>query len=202
MGDALEIHEVPLGFRLQFPNTSQFPNAFLEIAESPSWCFNHPMRHAVLSTFLFTAILGLGFIGFVNPVGASNRGLVVELRASEAANAPIEKSVKLYSASYALVIGNDDYQHWPKLSNAIKDARLVGKELETHGFEVTYRTNLTGDELEEALEEFYIEKGADIEARRLVWFAGHGETVDGIRRNWGIYLGQSENNNRIFTLLD
>jgi hypothetical protein len=114
-----------------------------------------------------------------NPISASNRGLVVELRASEAANAPVEKSVKLYSASYALVIGNDDYQHWPKLSNAIKDARLVGKELEAHGFEVTYRTNLTGDELEEALEEFYIEKGADIGARLLLWFAGHGDTVDG-----------------------
>ena len=57
MGRPWEIYEVPLGYRLQFPNTS------LEIAQNPSRCFNHPMRRAVLSTFLFVAILGLGCMG-------------------------------------------------------------------------------------------------------------------------------------------
>ena len=55
------IYEVLLGSRLQFPNTS------LEIAEYPSRCFNHPMRRAVLTTFLFTAILGLGCMGVAVP---------------------------------------------------------------------------------------------------------------------------------------
>ena len=64
VGVPWEIHEVPLGSRLRFPNAS------LEIAETPSWWFNHPMRRAVLSTFLFVAILGLGCMGVAVPAKA------------------------------------------------------------------------------------------------------------------------------------
>ena len=62
-----EIHEVPLGYRLQFPDPSENPNTTLEIAQPPSRCFNHPMRRTVLGTFLFVAILGLGCIGVAVP---------------------------------------------------------------------------------------------------------------------------------------
>jgi formylglycine-generating enzyme required for sulfatase activity len=110
---------------------------------------------------------------------AASRGLDLEYKASEAANAPIAGSVRLYDASYALVIGNDAYRNWPRLSNAVRDAELVAAELESQGFEVTLRRNLTSTQLKSVLEEFYIVKGADKNARLMVWYAGHGETVNG-----------------------
>jgi formylglycine-generating enzyme required for sulfatase activity len=110
---------------------------------------------------------------------AASRGLELEYKASEAADAPVAGSVRLYDASYALVIGNDAYRNWPRLSNAVKDAELVAAELENQGFEVTLKRNLTSKQLKSVLEEFYIVKGADKNARLMVWYAGHGETVNG-----------------------
>jgi formylglycine-generating enzyme required for sulfatase activity len=110
---------------------------------------------------------------------AASRGLQLEYKASEAVGAPIAGSVRLYDASYALVIGNDAYKAWPRLSNAVKDAELVAAELERQGFEVTLQRNLTSTQLKSVLEDFYIDKGADKNARLMVWYAGHGETVNG-----------------------
>jgi formylglycine-generating enzyme required for sulfatase activity len=110
---------------------------------------------------------------------AASRGLDLEYKASEAANAPVAGSVRLYDASYALVIGNDAYKAWPRLSNAVKDAELVAAELESQGFEVTLRRNLTSTQLKSVLEDFYIDKGANKNVRLMVWYAGHGETVNG-----------------------
>jgi hypothetical protein len=113
----------------------------------------------------------------VNAKAAETRGLSVQLRASEATDAPIIETVELYSKSYALVIGNDNYTgDWPRLGKAIEDARNVSKALKEAGFEVTLKTNLKSDQLEDAFSEFFIEKGNDPDARLLVWFAGHGHT--------------------------
>ena len=66
-----------------------------------------------------------------------DRAVYVELRGSGSPDAPIVKRQRLYGASYGLVIGIDNYSAgWPKLSNAIKDAQLVGDALEAHGFSV------------------------------------------------------------------
>ena len=40
---------------------------------------------------------------------AGERGLSINLRASEAADAPILEVVELYLKSFALVVGNDSY---------------------------------------------------------------------------------------------
>ena len=106
-----------------------------------------------------------------------SRGLTVSLKASEATDAPVEAEVELYSKSYALVIGIDDYTAgWPRLGQAVKDARNVAKALEGQGFEVTLETNLKASALEKAFKDFFILKGADPDARLFVWFAGHGHT--------------------------
>jgi len=111
---------------------------------------------------------------------SETRGINIKLRAEESANAPIAKEVNLYRYSYALVIGIDNYtQGWPRLSNAIRDARLLAEELQRKGFEVTLKTDLNSSELEGALKEFFIIKGEAPEARLFVWFAGHGHTIDG-----------------------
>ena len=88
------------------------------------------------------------------------------------------ETVKLYSASKALVIGIDHYSEgWPKLSGAIKDAKAVAEALKLQGFEVTPIFDPTQDELERAFRDFFIKAGADPQARLFVWFAGHGHTI-------------------------
>ncbi|MFT6433648.1 MAG: hypothetical protein ACJAVI_001690 [Candidatus Azotimanducaceae bacterium] len=111
---------------------------------------------------------------------AASRGLSVEIRASEAVDAPVSESLELYANSYALIIGNDDYNNgWPKLSNAVKDAELIADVLEEKGFEVELYRNLDSDGLSSAFKKFFILKGDDPTARLFVWFAGHGATIDG-----------------------
>ena len=108
---------------------------------------------------------------------AETRSLSVELRASEAAGAPIAETVRLYSKSYALVIGNDRYRRgWPRLGQAINDARRVSRALEARGFAVRLETDLGARALRRAFEDFFIDKGSDPEARLFVWYAGHGHT--------------------------
>ena len=104
-------------------------------------------------------------------------GVYVDIRASEASGAPVVERWKLYGASHALVIGIDNYSAgWPRLSNAVKDARLVAQALEARGFEVTLLTDVTGQQLREQLRRFFAFKGADPDAWLFVWFAGHGYT--------------------------
>jgi hypothetical protein len=111
---------------------------------------------------------------------AASRGLSVQLRASEAKDAPAVGNVKLYGQSYALVIGIDAYSNgWPRLSNAVKDARLVAAALKKKGFDVTLKTNLKSAEFKSVFEKFFVLKGEDSEARLFVWYAGHGHTIDG-----------------------
>ncbi|MFT7133358.1 MAG: hypothetical protein ACI81O_002074 [Cyclobacteriaceae bacterium] len=113
-------------------------------------------------------------------LSAAKRGISVNVKASEAANAPTTETVELYGRSYALVIGNDDYVNgWPKLSNAVKDAELITEALEARGFEVELHKNLNSDELNTVFKKFFILKGDDPNARLFIWFAGHGATVGG-----------------------
>jgi hypothetical protein len=111
---------------------------------------------------------------------AASRGLELELKSSDKPNAAPAGSVQLYQASYALVIGIDRYTNgWPALRNAVNDARAVATKLKDHGFDVTLRENLGADDFRRTLREFFARTGRDPEARLLLWYAGHGHTVDG-----------------------
>ena len=111
---------------------------------------------------------------------AASRGIEVTLKAGEMKGAPVAGKVLLYSTSHALVIGIDDYTAgWPDLKNAVKDAELVAAGLRGKGFDVTLRKNLTSEQLKRALDDFFVIKGDDLEARLFVWFAGHGQTLGG-----------------------
>jgi formylglycine-generating enzyme required for sulfatase activity len=103
----------------------------------------------------------------------------VWLKAREAADAPIDQKVTLYQKSKALVIGMDHYESWPKLSTGILDAEEIAKALTAQGFEVTLKKDLKSDELDRTLKRFFIRDGEDPDARLLLWFAGHGDTIDG-----------------------
>lgn len=72
----------------------------------------------------------------------------------------------------ALVIGNADYGRIGALANAANDAALISDSFRATGFEVTTLTDLTEDEMGEALDEFTAAaRTADVAA---LYFAGHG----------------------------
>ena len=130
---------------------------------------------------VFAIIVGLSAFGFfVAQAIAQTRGLTVELRTAPEATAPVAERIELYDNSYALVIGNDDYNNgWPKLTNAVADAVEVAGALKEQGFEVTLKENLDGVALRDTLKEFFAIKGTDPEARLLLWYAGHGHSIKG-----------------------
>ena len=133
------------------------------------------MRHLLRMGFGFLAALLL-----VTEAAAAGSAVFVEVRASDAADAPVVERWRLYSASHALVIGIDNYSNgWPRRSNAVKDATLVAAEMRRQGFEVQLLIDVTGGHMREALRRFFAIKGADPEARLFVWFAGHGYTESG-----------------------
>lgn len=128
----------------------------------------------VILSFLLASLL------FAVHLPAKERAIKVNLRESERVNAPVVAEVDLYSDSYALVIGINNYtKGWPRLSGAVHDAELVAEALREKGFQVTFRKDLNSRELKQAFEEFYIFKGEDPQTRLFVWFAGHGHTLDG-----------------------
>ena len=107
-------------------------------------------------------------------------GISVNIRADEKTDAPITETIELYGNSHALIIGNDAYSAgWPKLSNAISDAKEIAGELEKRGFQVMFRENLDSMALQQNLKEFFAIQGADPDARLFLWYAGHGHTIKG-----------------------
>lgn len=114
------------------------------------------------------------------PIAAETRGLSVKLRGSDAVDAEIIEEVELYSKSYALVIGNDNYEEgWARLGQARNDARKIAKALEERGFSVTLKTDLKSHEMEQVFKDFFLDKGEEADSRLFVWYAGHGHTQGG-----------------------
>ena len=78
----------------------------------------------------------------------------------------------------ALVIGNNDYQGvLAKLSNPINDAKSIKNILESRGFDVIYKEDITKRSIKNSLQMFYnkIRKGGV----GMLYFSGHGIEVDG-----------------------
>ena len=86
------------------------------------------------------------------------------------------EKIELYKASYALVVGNGNYAEWEQLPGALQDVEEVKDALETHGFNVTLKTDLNKREFEIALAQFALESGKDKDNRLLFYYAGHGYT--------------------------
>lgn len=78
----------------------------------------------------------------------------------------------------ALVMGNSNYQHAPKLPNPVNDASAVSILLEGAGFEVVeLRNDLSNIAMRRSLRDFS-ERARDADIA-VVFYAGHGIEVDG-----------------------
>ncbi len=130
-----------------------------------------------MTTFSIRPVLAVIYVGLFllgQEAGAEavDSGLYIDIKESDTPDARVVERWKLYGASHALVIGIDDYVGgWPKLKNAVRDARDLSDELERHGFQVTLKTDLNADELRKTLRAFYALRGSDPEARLLLWFS-------------------------------
>lgn len=78
----------------------------------------------------------------------------------------------------ALIIGNSDYRHVPKLANPANDAAAMSLLLKNAGFDVVEtRQNLTGADMRRSMRDFFeTTRDADI---AMVFYAGHGIEVGG-----------------------
>jgi uncharacterized caspase-like protein len=77
---------------------------------------------------------------------------------------------------YALVIGNNAYQHISKLRNAVSDAILMSSSLRSVGFEVETITNGTRSEMVAALRRLG-KRAAGQHTAALFYYSGHGLQV-------------------------
>ncbi len=74
---------------------------------------------------------------------------------------------------YAMVIGNNDYRHLPKLETAVNDAKQVGKVLrEQYSFETAVLLNATRGDILSTLSRF--RRKMNPEDNFLIYYAGHG----------------------------
>ncbi|MBE9208696.1 caspase family protein [Nostoc sp. LEGE 06077] len=105
----------------------------------------------------------------------------IAINQSQAAEiTPKLPGVKLSASKrFALVVGIDDYPEDP-LGLPVSDAKLVKRELESVGFEVTLVINPTIGALTEARDAFVkkIDSSGD-NVTALFFFAGHGVQFDG-----------------------
>ncbi len=96
-----------------------------------------------------------------------------------------EEDMDVFGNYYALVIGNDKYQHWNPLQNAVADAQAVADILETrYGFEVTFLKDATRLDILKGLNNF--RKSLTENDNLLVYYAGHGHLEKDIDRGYWI----------------
>ena len=88
------------------------------------------------------------------------------------------QSLYLYKDYHALVVGISNYEKWPDLPNAVKDAREVATNLKQIGFEVKLVLNPSSREMKSALTEVVYGMGNQKNRALLIYFAGHGETLE------------------------
>jgi len=87
------------------------------------------------------------------------------------------QEILLYEYSYALVVGNSEYQNFDKLPGAMQDARDVAKALKRKGFTVELALNLTRDKFDSLFTDFTMNRGKHENTRMLFYYAGHGTTL-------------------------
>ena len=105
---------------------------------------------------------------FTVNLSAKQRGIRIVAKSGE--------SVYLYKNYHALVIGVSDYQKWPKLPNALSDAKEVATKLKELGFEVKLVLDPTSQQMKTALNVMIYNMGIAEDRALLLYYAGHGET--------------------------
>jgi uncharacterized caspase-like protein len=119
----------------------------------------------------FLSLLFLIFLVFSPSFSFStSRGISVTAKKGQ--------SLYLYKDYHALVVGISEYEKWPDLPSAAKDAREVASRLKEIGFEVKLALDPSAKELRKVLSSIVYQAGREKNRALLVYFAGHGETLE------------------------
>ena len=118
---------------------------------------------------LLITLLLLAFLSTTSHLFAATRGIRVVSRDGQ--------TLYLYKDYYAVVIGVSDYDHWPKLPNAVKDTEEVAEKLRELGFQVKLVANPDSQQFKSTLSEIARRLGSEKNRALLLYYAGHGETT-------------------------
>ena len=116
----------------------------------------------IITSLVFSLVFSL-------PLYATTRGIQVVSQEGQA--------LYLYKDYHAVVIGIGDYDHWPNLPNAVRDAEEVAGKLEELGFKVKLVANPDSRQLKSTLSEIARRLGTEKNRALLLYYAGHGETT-------------------------
>jgi hypothetical protein len=127
-------------------------------------------RGATMRRLFFFIPLSIIMLGFCipSPVYATTRGIRVTTEQGT--------SVYLYKDYHALVVGVSNYERWPKLPNAVNDAREIAAKLKELGFSAKLVTDPTARDMQTLLSELVYDMGTEEKRAVLFYYAGHGET--------------------------
>ncbi|MGD2150964.1 MAG: protein kinase [Desulfobacterales bacterium] len=131
--------------------------------------------YGALSIFLLAMFGGAGWYYFSNIFisdQAASRGILIKTKTSSGT----VKEIQLYSGYHALVVGVSDYDSWPDLPYAKKDAQDVARVLKKMGFKVKTILNPSSSDLTKALNSLTYKYGQKSDRAILFYYAGHGET--------------------------
>lgn len=118
-----------------------------------------------------SACISLIFLSFFSL--AQTRGIAVE---------KVDPSNQLYTKSYALFIGAENYQYsgWSTLNQIWNELTLVEDKLESMGFDKIVKViDPTEEELLLAFDKFMDEYGNEEDARIVIFYSGHGFSFEG-----------------------
>jgi uncharacterized caspase-like protein len=118
---------------------------------------------------LLITLLLLAFLSTASYLSAATRGIRVVSKKGQ--------PLYLYKDYHAVVIGVSDYDHWPTLPNAVKDAQEVAGKLRALGFKVKLIANPDSRQLKSTLYEIARRLGTEKNRALLLYYAGHGETT-------------------------
>lgn len=108
--------------------------------------------------------------------GAESRGLK-PLIVVDADQQPVAE----FRSHQALIIGNSRYTAgWPVLEGVRDDVPAIQQALERHGFQVTVAQDVTKAQMIDTVDGFIADKCQDESCRAVVYYAGHGQTLNGI----------------------
>ncbi len=109
------------------------------------------------------------------PEQPASRDITVKTRTNSGGS----EQIRLYSEYYALVVGCGQYTNgWSPLPNPVKDAREVAALLKGMGWRVDVLMDPQGAKLRRELNRLVTDVGRKKDKAILVWFSGHGQTIE------------------------
>jgi len=124
--------------------------------------------------FLFVVLMGIAIFG----IFAQGRGGQFEPRVVDIVDAH-GVVVGQFAEAHALVIGESEYTNgWRRLPGVKEDFAAIKTLFEEQGFNVETLENANSQGLKSGITNFLDKYGYRTDARLVLYFAGHGETLD------------------------